>query len=154
MKMRMHRSTAIAMVAGLLFAIWAVVPRTASAGTLSTDVIGMFPKEVGEFGYADLKTARQYPWFPQLREQLLPPRFRDFEKFLSSAGVDASSQVDEIAWGDFPAAKGGGVNILCVALGSFNPSAAEDRFKQQKLARTDVHGYHLYAVSGDILLTF
>ncbi len=159
MRQRMRHWTAIAAAAGLLFAAWAMVPRRASAGTLSTDVIGMFPKDVGEFGYADLKSARQYSWFPQLREQLLPSRFREFEKFLNSAGVDSSSQVDEIAWAGFPVSKGGGDDIVGVALGSFNPSAAEDRFKQQKLARIDDRGYHLYAFGsgtggGDILFTF
>jgi len=153
MRQRMRRSIAIAAAAGLLVAAWAALPRTASAGTLNTDVIGMFPREVGEFGYADLKSARKYSWFPQLREQLLPGRFRDFEKFLTSAGVDSGSQVDEIAWAGFAGSKGG-EEVLGVALGSFNPSAAEDRFKQQKLSKTDIHGYHVYAFGGDILFTF
>ncbi len=154
MRQRARRLMAIAAAAGLLFAAWAAVPQKASAGTLNTDVIGMFPKEVGEFGYADLKSARQYSWFPQLREELLPGRFRDFEKFLTSAGVDSGSQVDEIAWAGFPGSKGGGEEILGVALGSFNPSAAEDRFKQQKLSKVDIHGYHVYAFGGDIMFTF
>ena len=32
------------------------------AGTLSVDVIAMFPKNTAEFAYADLKVARQFPW--------------------------------------------------------------------------------------------
>ena len=52
-----------------------------------------------------LKTARKFPWFPQLREQLLPSRFRDFEKFLASAGVDPNTQVDELAWAGITATK-------------------------------------------------
>ena len=154
MRQRMRRLMAIAAAAGLLFAAWAALPRTASAGTLNTDVIGMFPKETGSFAYADLKSGRQYPWFQQLLDQLVPSRFRDFEKNLASAGVDPNSQVDEIAWAQFAASKGGGADVACVALGSFNPSVAEDRFKQQKMVKTDVHGFHLYAIGGDILLTF
>ena len=155
----MRRSIAIAAVLGILFAAWALAPWKASAGTLSTDILGMFPKDVTEFGYADLKSARQYAWFPQLREQLLPSRFRDFEKFLISAGVDSSSQVDEIAWAGFPVSKGGGEDVVGVALGAFNPTAAEDRFKAQKLAKIDERGFHLYAFGsgtggGSILFTF
>ena len=41
-----------------------------TAGSLSTAVTGMFPKDIGEFAYADLKAARQFPWFSQLREQI------------------------------------------------------------------------------------
>jgi hypothetical protein len=129
------------------------------AGSLSTAVIGMFPKEVGEFAYADLKSARQFSWFPQLREQILPSRFRQFEQFLTSAGVDPDAQVDEVAWGSTKMVKGGGEQVIGVALGSFNPSASEDRFKQQKLPMLDIHGYHVYAFGSgtgpnDILFTF
>lgn len=81
----------------LLLASLTGTAQRAAAGSLSTSVIGMFPKEIGEFAYADLKSARKFPWFPQLRDQLLPSRFRQFEKFLSSAGVDPDTQVDELA---------------------------------------------------------
>ncbi len=129
------------------------------AGSLSTAVIGMFPKDVGEFAYADLKSARQFSWFPQLREQILPSRFRQFEQFLTSAGVDPNAQVDEVAWGSTKMVKGAGEQVIGVALGSFNPSASEDRFKQQKLPMIDIHGYHVYAFGSgtgpnDILFTF
>jgi hypothetical protein len=131
----------------------------AAAGSLSTSVIGMFPKEIGEFAYADLKSARNFPWFPQLRDQLLPSRFRQFEKFLSSAGVDPDTQVDELAWGGVAAAQGKGEQVVGVALGSFDPSSSEARFKQQKLPMIEVRGYHLYAFGSgsgpeDILFMF
>jgi len=145
--------------AGLLLCALIIAPQRASAGSLSTAIIGMFPKQVGEFAYADLKSARKYAWYPQLREQLLPSRFRDFEKFLVSAGVDPNTQVDELAWGGITGSKEGGEQVVGVALGAFNPSSSEDRFKQQKLPMFEVHGYHLYAfgsglAEGDILFTF
>jgi hypothetical protein len=147
------------LIVGLLFAAFVMLPRASFAGTLSTDIIGMFPKTVGEFAYADMKTARQFSWFPQLREQLLPSKFRQFEQFLATAGVDPNTQVDELAWGAINGGKTGGEQILGVALGSFDPSSSETRFKQQKLPMTEYHGYHLYAfgsgsASGDILFTF
>jgi len=145
--------------AGLLFAAFLILPRPSFASTLGTDVVGMFPKAVGEFAYADMKAARKFSWFPQLREQLLPSKFRQFEQFLRTAGVDPDTQVDEIAWGAINAGKAGGEEILGVAQGSFDPSSNEDRFKQQKLPMTDYHGYHLYAFGSgsgpnDILFTF
>jgi hypothetical protein len=85
--------------AGILVAMSLAVPKPARAGRLGADVIALFPKDIGEFAYADLKKARSLKWFPQLREQMLPDRFRQFEKFLASAGVDPNSQVDELAWG-------------------------------------------------------
>src|SRR6202167_2868761 len=68
---------------------------TVRAGSLSTEVVGMFPRNAGEVAYVDLRQARQLTWFSQLQEQMLPERFRQFQRFLASAGVDADSQVDE-----------------------------------------------------------
>ncbi len=130
--------------------------KLARAGGVGADTIGLFPKEVGEFAYADLKKARTMKWYPALQEQMLPERFRQFEKFLASAGVDPNSQVDELVWGLVPESmakqEGGGATdipssemIVGVAMGSFNPDSTEAYFKQQKLAVTDVRGFKLYA---------
>ena len=160
MKLLIRRRAWIILLMGSLFAgaLMAAPPAT-YAGSLGAQVIGMFPKQVGEFAYADLKSARQFPWFPQLREQLLPSRFRQFEKFLASAGVDPDTQVDELAWGGVKTSNGTGEEVVGVALGAFNPSSSEERFKQQKLPMFNVGGYHLYAFGSgtgadDIFFTF
>lgn len=147
----------VALLLGLLgFAT--LTPAPAVAGTLSTSVIGMFPKETGEFAYADMKSARSFPWFPQLRDQMIPSHFRDFEKFLANAGIDPSTEVDEVAWGAIVDPKAG-EQIVGVALGTFSPEGTEQRFKQQKLPMIDVHGYHLWSFGSgtgpsDILFFF
>src|SRR5579864_1461347 len=82
----------------------------AHASTLKTDVIGMFPQNIGEFAYADLKAARALPWFPQLEQQMLPSRFKEFEKALNAAGIDPNSQVEEVAWATVPPAPANGAN--------------------------------------------
>lgn len=151
-KKTMGRLAAAAVLAGLLLAL----PWPARAGRLGVDVIALFPKEVGEFAYADLKKARTLKWFPQLKEQLLPARFRQFEQFLTSAGIDPNSQVDELAWGlvaDTMSGKGEnaanslptGESVVGVALGSFSPNSAEAFFKTQKLPTFKSRGYTLFA---------
>src|SRR5580692_4359468 len=141
----------------VLVALMLFTPKPARAGRLAADTIALFPKEIGEFAYADLKKARSLSWFPQLQEQLLPDRFKQFERFLASAGIDPNSQVEELAWGLVPegvTAKTGatgsdavptGEEIVGVALGNFNPSSAESYFKQQKLPTFKARGYTLYA---------
>src|SRR6202795_903372 len=131
--------------AGILVAMSLAMPKPARAGRLGTDIIGLFPKEVGEFAYADLKKARTLKWFPQLQEQMLPDRFRQFEKFLASAGVDPNSQVEELAWGLVPegvtsktsgtgsSAVPTGEQIVGVALGNYNPDSTEAYFKGKNL---------------------
>src|SRR5881628_2361857 len=143
--------------AGVLVAMSLALPKPARAGRLGPDIIALFPKEIGEFAYADLKKARSLKWFPQLQEQMLPDRFRQFEKFLAAAGVDPNSQVDELAWGlvaEGMSAKTEGVGstdvptgeeVVGVALGNYNPGSAEGYFKQQKLPTFKARGYTLYA---------
>ena len=147
------RALAVAMVIALSFAS----AKPARAGRLAADTIALFPKEIGEFAYADLKKARTLKWFPQLQEQMLPDRFKQFERFLASAGVDPNSQVEELAWGLVPegvtgktanagsAAVPTGEQIVGVALGSYNPGSTESYFKQQKLPTFKSRGYTLYA---------
>lgn len=160
MRQPIFRYFAAALLAtAALFAALTTTPTRSSAGSLSTAIIGMFPKQVGEFAYADLKTARKFSWFPQIREQLLPSRFRQFEQFLATAGVDPNTQVEELAWAGITLAKSGGEEIVGVALGAFNPSSTEAKFKQQKLPVIDSHSYHLYAFgsgtgANDILFVF
>jgi len=130
--------------------------KPAKAGGVGADTIGLFPKEVGEFAYADLKKARGMKWFPALQEQMLPERFRQFEKFLASAGVDPNTQVDELVWALIPESmakkEGGGASdvpasemIAGIAMGNYNPESTEAYFKKQKLPTTVVRGFTLYA---------
>ena len=70
-----HKLTVVVVLLALALAL----PKPARAGRLGADMIGLFPKDVGEFAYADLKKARTLKWFPQLQEQVLPDRFRQFE---------------------------------------------------------------------------
>jgi hypothetical protein len=144
-----------------VLALLAAAARPAKAGSLSADTIALFPKDVGEFAYVDMKQARTMKWFPALQEQMLPERFRQFEKFLASAGVDPNTQVEELAWGLVPqsAAKEDAKSaadvpeseqIVGIALGNFNPDSTEAYFKQQKLATSKSRGYTLFAFGSGV----
>src|ERR1700723_2164989 len=158
MKQRIPRSVlSIILALAIVFAAVTVGSTPSVAGSLSTAVIGMFPKDSGEFAYADLKSARKYPWFAQLNEQLLPPRFHQFEQFLTSSGVDPNSQVEELAWAS--EANGKGDKIVGIALGNFDPSASEAKLKSQKVPVFESQGFRMYAfgsgiAAGDILFLF
>jgi len=152
-------------VAAAVFALLAAVAKPVKAGGVGADTIALFPKETGEFAYADLKKARTMKWFPALQEQMLPERFRQFEKFLASAGVDPNTQVDELVWGlvadgvmkkqgaDVPS----GEMLVGIAMGNYNPESTQAYFKQQKLPTVKVDDYTLFAFgsgSGDMDLFF
>lgn len=124
---------------------------------VSSDVIAMFPSTVGEFAYADLRQARQFPWFAQLKDQMLPAKFRQFEQFLTAAGMDPNTQVEEVLWGLVPTGANSssgaagvptGEQIVGVALGQFQPAAVQAYFAAKKSATAQVRGYTLYAFGG------
>ena len=140
-----------------IVAFLSVVPRAARAGSLGSDILGMFPKESGELAYVDLKQARGFPWFNQLKEQMLPAKFREFETFLASAGIDPNSQVTELAWAMVATkstADGGSGSVpstdqvIGVALGQFQPSTAEAYFTSKKLPIVKVRTFSLFAFGG------
>src|ERR1700687_2981535 len=114
--MRISRLASTTMALAMLLLMGLATAKCAAAGSLGSDTIALFPKEVGEFAYADLKKARTLPWFPQLQEQMLPDRFKQFEKFLASAGMDPNTQVEELAWGLVAdtVSKGDGANSVSV----------------------------------------
>lgn len=160
MRQPISRTILIAALAAVaLLGFFTAVPSRTAAGSLTTAVIGMFPKSTNEFAYADLKSARKLPWFAQMQDQMLPKQMKDFEQFLSSAGVDPNSQVDSLAWGAIMSADGASGQILGVALGAFDPSSTEAKFKAQKMPMIESNGYHLYAFGSggggsDILFFF
>jgi hypothetical protein len=155
MKLTTNMSRLVAL--SILTAMAMTLAKPARAGKLGSDTIALFPKEIGEFAYADLKKARTLKWFPQLQEQMLPDHFKQFEKFLAAAGVDPNTQVDELAWGLVPegvtaktedagsSAVPTGEQVVGIALGNYNPDSTEAYFKQQKLPTVKNHGYTLYA---------
>src|SRR5262245_3469148 len=143
--------------AAALFVLVSAGGNVASAQRVGPDTIALFPKNVGEFAYANLKQARAQKWFPQLQQQLLPERLRQFEKFLASAGVDPNTQVEELAWGlvaegvnDKTSGVGSdavptGEEVAGIAMGSYNPNSTEAFFKAQKLPTFSSHGFTMYA---------
>ena len=154
--MRMRKNLARSLAVCALLVTMGALARPAKAGGVSADTIALFPKNTGEIGYVDLKKARSEKWFPALREQILPDRFKQFEKFLASAGVDPNSQVDELVWGLVPEAmtkndSGASTDIpsseltVGIAMGNYNPETTEAYFKQQNLSVTKIEAYTLFA---------
>lgn len=141
---------------GTVIALLCAVPQVSRAGSLGSDILSMFPKDSGELAYADLKQARQFPWFTQLKEQMLPPKFREFETFLASAGIDPNSQVTELAWALVPGKSADSASgsvpstdqIVGIALGQFQPSSAEAYFTSKKLPIVKIRTFSLFAFGG------
>jgi hypothetical protein len=155
----------------LLAALVLALPRSVQAGRLGLDLIALFPRDLGEFAYTDLKKARSEKWFAALETQLLPEPLEQVQKFLVSAGIDPERQVDEIAWGFIPATsyqasdRGTatvapvGEQIIGFALGQYDPDSFEAYLKQKKVPTFHSQGHQLFALRSsagpnDLFLTF
>jgi len=158
----------ISAAASLCLAIFALAfaPARASA-QVNNDIISMLPKDAGEVAYANLKAARQYPWFESLKEQMLPARFKQFETFLTAAGIDPNSQVEELAWALVPNMPANATatsvpsseNVVGVALGQYRPEATEAYFQAKKIPSVKIRDFNLYAFGsgsgpGDLFFFF
>ena len=144
------------MAAGLAAAI-VLVPAFANTAALDTSVVEMFPKDVAQISYLDLKAGRQLPWFPIAEQTLLPLHLRKLELFLSSAGLDVETQVDALAWGTVSATKTSAEGIVGVATGHFSPSTVENYFSDHNLPTLEQQGVRLLDIGGapnDLFLAF
>lgn len=128
----------------------AVAP-TLYAGTLDISVIGMFPKDVGEFGCVDLTQARELPWFPQLEAQLVPVSLYGFEQFLGAAQMRQTPSIEEVAWArviasdaDSDRAIAGNGQPVAVAIGEFDADAIQFFLDSRKMPAVHVGDHTLY----------
>ena len=128
------------------------------AGTIDSSVIGMFPKDSGSIGYADLSQARQLSWYPQLEAQVVPVALFGFEQFLKNIQMTQRSPIDQVAWAEVNAtsspsdrpdksanpASGGGQPVG-VAIGNFDIDTIETYLDSRKIASDKLGNYLLYS---------
>jgi len=145
------------MAAGLAFtAALLAAPGATRAQHLGNDTIALFPKNVGEFAYANLKQARTQKWFPNcrsrccrsdsasLKDSSRRPALTRIRKSKKWHGLD-SRRRDQQDRRDGSNAVPTGEEIVGVALGSYNPDSTEAFFKAQKLPTFKSHGFTMYA---------
>jgi len=123
----------------------------------AVDIIALFPKEVGEFAYADPEKGAHVEMVSAITGTDAPDRFRQFEKFLPRRELIPNTQVDELAWGlvaeGLSAKSEGkastnvptGEEIVGVALGTYNPNSTESVFQATEASTFKSRGYTLYA---------
>jgi len=147
----------VLVVAVVVLLSYALSP-AARAGRLTTEVVGIFPRDAAQFAFADLRQARSLVWFPELQKEVLPDQLRQFEQFLASPGMDHDSLVEELAWAvvssgsqQQPSRDDGAPadeETVIVALGQFSPESTDAYFKAQKRTVVKVRDYFLYPLSG------
>ena len=134
-----------------------MIASSSFAGSLGSSVMEMFPKDVGEFGCADLSKARELSWFPQFEAQLVPVALYGFERFLAAAQMRPTSSIEEVAWarvassnavadsnaGSDPALRGN-EQLVAVAIGDFDADAIQLVLTSAKVPSLQVGNFTLY----------
>ena len=125
------------------------------AGTLDLTVIGMFPKDASDLGYANLAEARQLPWYPQFAAQEVPVAFFGFDQFLQVIQIRQTSSISEVAWASVSAnisnsephagqgSKSG--EPVAVALGDFDIDTIKSYLDSKKVPFIEDGNYTLYS---------
>jgi hypothetical protein len=142
----------------LMITALALLPGTTQAERLSPGVIALFPQNLGEFAYADLKAARSEKQLAVLEAQFLPGTLSQIQTLLADDRIDLLNDADEVAWGFVPAASystdgdqaqaASGEQIVGVALGQYNPESTALYLKQKKAATIQIDADTAFALQG------
>jgi hypothetical protein len=146
----------------------ATVPASLAA-SLDSAVIGMFPKDARNVGYADLDQARQLPWYPQFEAQVVPVALYGFEQFLEAVQMRQTSPINQVAWSNIgvgvadansnaPVASSNAQPVV-VAIGDFDADTIKVFLDSKNIPFVQVENYTLYASgtgsgASDVFFTF
>jgi hypothetical protein len=123
------------------------------AAPLGSSIMGMFPKNVSEFGYADLSAARQFSWFPQFEAQVVPVSMYSFEQFLEAAQMQQTPVIEGVAWARISSSttnsgasgvEPGNGQLVGVAEGHFDRKAIQSFLGARKISGIQVGADLIY----------
>jgi hypothetical protein len=118
----------------------------AQAEPLSSRVLSLYPQDVSEIVFVDLREARRSSHFDQMQAQILPPAFRSLERLAANLGVDFSQNVDRLSWayvntnGNVTQAE-----LLGVAEGPFDPEALNEAVRTRSLPMSRYAGMRVFS---------
>jgi hypothetical protein len=142
---------------GLLSILLLAITPNLRADPLDSTVIGMFPKDAGDFGFADLSQGRQLPWYPQLEAQLVPVALFGFEQFLEAVQMRHTSSINQVAWASVSAERAksehtssdrsapGSGQPVAVAIGDFDIDTIKSFLDSKNIPSVQMGNYTLYA---------
>jgi hypothetical protein len=150
------------------FVFFLGLARPTHGGSLDSGILKMFPRNIAEFGYANLEQANQFPWFAQLKLQSLPPRFEELEVFLGSLGMGPTSQIKEVVWalcsrdsqsengGKSPRSETSENGIVGLVFGQFDTNAAEATLKSLNAQTVEIGDSTLFRCINcdDLIIVF
>lgn len=111
----------------------AMLAGEARAQALPRQVQALYPAEVGELVYVDVRALQATPHYSQIKAQVLPEKFRQLEQFSAMLGIRFDSEIQQLSWAMVGSPEAKAIGFMGVAEGQFTPAEAERQALQLKL---------------------
>src|ERR1700704_193610 len=125
----------------------------AYAMPIASSARAMVPSEIQQLIGVDYRALKDSPTAQALKQQVLPENLKQFEEALKGIGIDAEHDLDQLTFASFRSGKQG-LQVICVAQGSFSAKAVLKRMKLKKIMSTKYGTALLYPMSDGLIMTF
>jgi hypothetical protein len=120
---------------------------------MASSARSMVPSEVQQIISVDYRSLKDSPTAQALKQQVLPENLKQFEQALKGIGITAERDLDQLTFASFRSGKQG-LQVICVAQGSFSAKAVLKRMKLKKIMSTKYGTALFYPMADDLVMTF
>jgi hypothetical protein len=125
----------------------------AFAMPMASSARSMVPSEVQQIISVDYRSLKDSPTAQALKQQVLPENLKQFEQALKGIGITAERDLDQLTFASFRSGKQG-LQVICVAQGSFSAKAVLKRMKLKKIMSTKYGTALFYPMADGLVMTF
>jgi hypothetical protein len=134
-----------------VFLLLGVAP--AAASTLGTMARNVIPAEVQQIISVDYRSLRNSPTALALRDRVLPENLKELEGALRGLGIDADTEVEQLTFVSYRE-KEGGLKVVGIATGPFQPRRVAQRMRVQKVKPDAYRDTDIYPAPGGFRVAF
>ncbi|MFZ3265258.1 MAG: hypothetical protein WA172_14735 [Terriglobales bacterium] len=120
---------------------------------IASSARSMVPAEIQQLIGVDYRALKDSPTAQQLKDQVLPPDLKNFEASLKGIGIDSDHDLDQLNFVSFRTPKVG-LQIVCVAQGSFSAKAVLKKLKLKKISAVKYGTTRIYPMDSGFVMTF
>lgn len=123
----------------------------ALAAPISYAARNVIPAELQQLIVADYRTINNSPTAMALKDKVLPPQLKSFEKSLAAAGINTTSDIEQLVFATYRTDDG--LRAVGVAQGTFPAKAFLARMTKRKVKGTKYRGNTLYPMGEGLSMT-
>ncbi|MEO6119611.1 MAG: hypothetical protein ABIP12_02890 [Terriglobales bacterium] len=124
---------------------------TAFAGSISYAARNVIPAELQQLIVADYRTINNSPTAMALKDKVLPPQLKSFERSLARNGINTTQDIDQLVFATYRTDDG--LRAIGIAQGTFPAKAFLARMTKQKVKGTKYRGNTLFPMGEGLSMT-